>query len=215
VQIDAGPFGWGGAGHSHADTLSLVAWCRSAPVLTDPGTYTYLSDPLERDRFRGTPTHNTVNINQQNQAHAAGPFRWNVKPHVELRTFIASEQGGWVDAICEYGGFQHRRRVRLDEGRLLVLDEVTGPPGEHSIEQVWNLGAAAEVHFAFSDPADEVTTEFSRVYGTKTPSSALIVRRKGTLPLAVAMCLDTRVEMPVSVVEARRIFDNELTNLQS
>jgi len=214
VQIDAGPFGWGGAGHSHADTLSLVAWYRGAPVLTDPGTFTYLSDPVERDRFRGTPAHNTVNINRQNQAQAAGPFRWNKKPHVELRTLIASEQGGWLDAVCEYGGFRHRRRVRLDEGRLLVLDEITGPPGEHSVEQVWNLGAGASaVHFVFSDPADEVTTEFSPVYGMKTPSSALIVRRKGTLPLAVAMCLDALKRTPISVVEARRIFDNEVTNL--
>jgi len=214
VQVDAGPFGWGGAGHSHADTLSLVAWYRGAPVLTDPGTFTYLSDPVERDRFRGTPAHNTVNINRQNQAQAAGPFRWNKKPHVELRTLIASEQGGWLDAVCEYGGFRHRRRVRLDEGRLLVLDEITGPPGEHSVEQVWNLGAGASaVHFVFSDPADEVTTEFSPVYGMKTPSSALIVRRKGTLPLAVAMCLDALKRTPISVVEARRIFDNEVTNL--
>jgi hypothetical protein len=215
VQVDAGPFGWGGAGHSHADTLSLVAWYRGAPVLTDPGTFTYLSDPVERDRFRGTPAHNTLNINRQNQAQAAGPFRWNRKPHVELRTFIASEQGGWVDAICEYSGFRHRRRVRLDEGRLLVLDEISGPPGEHSIEQVWNLGAAARaVHFSFSDPAGEVTSEFSPVYGTKTPSSSLIVRCQGILPMAVAMCLDAHRETPISVVEATRIFDNELTASQ-
>ncbi len=216
VQIDAGPFGWGGGGHSHADTLSLVAWYRGAPVLTDPGTFTYLSDPVERDRFRGTPAHNTVNIDRMDQALTAGPFRWNVKPHVELRTFLADGQVGWVDAVCEYRGFQHRRRVRLDEGRLLVLDEVTGPPGEYAIEQVWNLGASAsEVHFAFSDPADEVTTESSPVYGTKTPSSAFIVRRKGTLPLALSMCLDALRRTPISVVEATRIFDNELTKLHS
>jgi hypothetical protein len=119
-----------------------------------------------------------------------------------------------VDAVCEYAGFRHRRRVRLEEGRLLVLDEISGPPGDHLIEQVWNLGAAAsEVHFAFSDPAEEEAIEVSTVYGTKTRSSALIVKHKGTLPAALAMCLDSRRKTRISVVEARRIFDNELTRL--
>jgi hypothetical protein len=216
LQMDAGPFGWGGAGHSHADTLSFVAWYRGAPLLTDPGTFTYLGDPLERDRFRGTRVHNTVCIDGLDQARAAGPFRWNAKPHVELRTFAPSESGGFVDATCEYGGFRQRRRLRLDEGRLLVLDEISGPPGEHSIEQVWNLGAAAsEVHFAFSDPVEEAAAEVSPVYGVKRPSSALIVQRRGALPLAVAMCLDVRRKTAISVVEARHIFDNELTSLHT
>jgi hypothetical protein len=195
VQVDAGDFGWGGAGHSHADTLSLVAWHRGLPVLTDPGTFTYLADPAARNRFRGTRAHNTICLDGEDQAAAAGPFRWNDKPHVALHA---------------YRGIRHRRRVRLDKGRLLVLDEISGPPGEHSLEQVWNLGAGApEVHFAFSDPADEVNSEVSPVYGTKTPSSALIVRRKAVLPLAVAMCLDTSSQAVISVPEARQVFHNE------
>ncbi len=216
VQVDAGPFGWGGAGHSHADTLSLVAWYRGAPVLVDPGTFTYLGNPAERNRFRGTPAHNTVNIDRRDQAQPAGPFRWNVKPHVELRGFLASEQGGWMDAICEYSGFQHRRRVHLSGGRLLVLDEISGPPGEHLIEQVWNPGdGASQDLFAFSEPAEEAAAEVSPVYGMKTPSSMLVVKRQGTLPLALAMCFDTRQKTAIGVVEARRIFDNELISLQS
>jgi hypothetical protein len=214
VQMDAGPFGWGNAGHSHADTLSLVAWYRGAPVLTDPGTFTYLADPVARDRFRGTRVHNTVCVDGQDQADAAGPFRWNETPHVELRAFSVSRQGGLVDGYCLYRGIWHRRRVRLEEGRLLVLDEISGVAPEHSIEQVWNLGAAAgEVHFGFSDPVEEVSAEVSPVYGVKAPSRALIVRRKGALPLAVAMCLDAREKAEISVEEARRIFDNEVTNL--
>jgi hypothetical protein len=216
VQLDAGPFGWGAAGHSHADTLSLVAWYRGEPVLTDPGTFTYLADPVERNRFRGTPAHNTISIDQRDQALAAGPFRWNLKPRVELCALAPLEQGGFVDAVCEYGGFRHRRRARLCAEQLLILDEVSGPPGERVVEQFWNLGpAASHVHFSFSDEAEEATAEVSPAYGMKAPSRALIVRRKGSLPIAIAMCLDTRRPMATSVVEARRIFDNELTSFQS
>ena len=127
------------------------------------------------------------------QAETAGPFRWNEKPDVELRASGVSEQGGFVDGFCAYRGIRHRRRVRLDEGRLLVLDEIAGPTGRTfdgaSLE---SRRAANEVHFAFSDPVEEVGAEVSPVYGMKTPSSALIVRCRGTLPLAVAMCLDAR-----------------------
>jgi hypothetical protein len=216
VQVDIGPFGWGGAGHSHADTLSLVAWHRDEPVLTDPGTFTYLGNAVQRNRFRGTRAHNTVSIDGQDQAQTAGPFRWHAKPEVELRAFVPTEQGGFVDAACEYRGFRHRRRVRLHDQQLLVLDEVTGPPGEHLLEQVWNLGAAAShVHLAFSEPAEEANTESSSAYGVKAPSPALIVKHKGLLPAAMAMRLDVRETGAVNVVETRRIFDNELTSLHA
>jgi len=211
VQFDAGSFGWGGAGHSHADTLSFVAWYRGEPLLTDPGTFTYLGDPLERNRFRGTAAHNTITIDGQQQAEPAGPFRWNRKPSVQLHAFAPNKDGCFVDATCEYRGFQHRRQILLQGVQLLVLDEVSGPAGEHVLEQVWNLGiAASKVHFAFSEAAQEEPRESSAVYGMKTPSRAFIVRRKGTLPLALAMCLRLDHPIDISVLEARRIFDNEV-----
>ena len=54
--FDAGPFGPWSAGHSHADTLSLVVSSGGEEVLIDPGTYTYM-DPDWRDAFRGTAAH--------------------------------------------------------------------------------------------------------------------------------------------------------------
>ena len=84
---DTGPFGPGTAGHSHADTLSLVLR-RCAPndgqmieqILIDPGTYTYVADPLWRDRFRGTAAHNTLRIDGLDQAIPRGPFAWQSRP---------------------------------------------------------------------------------------------------------------------------------------
>ena len=216
LQFDAGPFGWGGAGHSHADTLSLVVWYNNELVFTDPGTFTYIGDPVERDRFRGTAVHNTITIDGLHQAQTAGPFRWNAKPAVELRSFSPQENGGTIDATCEYLGFQHRRRVHLQDKRLIVLDEINGPPGPHLIEQVWNLGAAArQVHLSFSNQGEEVQAEFSPAYGAKIPSSALIVRRNGTLPTAIAMCLGTDQKADINVADARHMFDNEVSNFHT
>ena len=54
VIADAGPFGPWGAGHSHADTLTLVASAGKEQILIDPGTYTYVGEPQWRNWFRGT-----------------------------------------------------------------------------------------------------------------------------------------------------------------
>lgn len=216
MQFDAGPFGWGAAGHSHADTLSLVAWHGGEPVFIDPGTFTYIGNPIERDRFRGTRAHNTITIDNQNQAQTAGPFRWNEKPSVQIQSFLPAQSGGLVDAVCEYRGFKHRRRAKLHAERLIVLDEISGPPGEYMVEQVWNLGPAAEqLHLSFSAPADKEDGEFSLAYGVKTACPTRIVRSKGTLPIAVAMCLNTREKVEITIAQIRQMFDNEVTSLHS
>jgi Heparinase II/III-like protein len=216
VQVDAGPFGWGGAGHSHADTLSLVASYRGEPIFTDPGTFTYMGSPEERDRFRGTRAHNTITIDGKNQAQTVGPFRWALKPDVKLNAFAAGDDGGSLDALCEYGGFRHRRRICLQDRRLLVLDEIAGPPGEHMVEQVWNLGSAADrVHLTFSAPVEQTTAEFSCAYGVKAGSPARVVMVKGQLPIAIAMCLDTRQSEEVTAESVMQVFDNEETRLRS
>ncbi|MCX6632073.1 MAG: alginate lyase family protein, partial [Candidatus Solibacter sp.] len=77
LVVKAGPLGEGSGGHSHCDVLSLTVRAGSREILIDPGTFTYVADPGERNRFRGSAAHNTVRIDGLNQAVPAGPFRWN------------------------------------------------------------------------------------------------------------------------------------------
>jgi hypothetical protein len=145
IVVKAGPFGEGSGGHSHSDVLSLVARIGDREVLIDPGTYTYISNPEERNRFRGSAAHNTICIDGRDQAVAAGPFRWNQKPETAIREWATSLQADSLDASCSYAGFVHRRRIRLVKPHLLVVfDLVSGPSGEHLIEQFWHLGSAAD-----------------------------------------------------------------------
>ena len=50
IVVKAGPFGEGSGGHSHSDVLSLTVRLAGRDVLIDPGTFTYVADPVERDR---------------------------------------------------------------------------------------------------------------------------------------------------------------------
>jgi len=72
-----GPFGLGGEGHcahAHCDLLSFVLWIGGQPLLVDSGTYTY-HGPL-RDHFRLTAAHNTVMVDDHEQATPMPNFNW-------------------------------------------------------------------------------------------------------------------------------------------
>jgi hypothetical protein len=183
--VDAGPFGPGGAGHSHADTLSIVVRSGDDEILIDPGTYTYVGDPKWRDWFRGTAAHNTVRIDGLDQAGPTGPFRWANRPKVTIHSWETSADHDLLEAECRYAGFVHRRRVEFQKPDVIVIvDEIHGPPGDHDVEQLWHLGSAnARSQLVLPDGAEIVESWRSTVFGEKHPAPLVRVRRRGTLPI--------------------------------
>ncbi len=128
-------FGRGSAGHSHAHALHFTLRHAGEDVLIDPGTYTYVSDPLWRDRFRGTAAHNTIRIDRLDQADPAGPFRWSNLPAAEILDWSAAP---WrLHAFCASRGIRHDRRIFFSAGAVWVVDDVSGA-GRHRIEQFWH-----------------------------------------------------------------------------
>jgi hypothetical protein len=166
-----------------------------------------VADPQARDWFRGTAAHNTVTIDGQDQAQAAGPFRWNSKPEVHLSAWRSDPGGGMAEATCRYNGFTHRRSILLESGRLLVLDEVEGPAGEHDSRQIWQLGrAASKVHVSFSSAAIEEASQISSAYGVKLPGRLFAASIRGPLPTAIAMLLTVQEKQEIDVKSARAIL---------
>ncbi len=186
IIVDAGPFGPWGSGHSHSDTLSLTVRKGDEDILIDPGTYTYVADPKERDWFRGSAAHNTIRIGERDQAVPAGPFRWIDQPKVKIEEWRTDAEQDFLAAHCLYAGFTHRRTIRfVKPDRLEIEDEVEGPPGDHEIEQFWHLGSAFARSRICLDPLGELS-EFSSwassVLGEKHPSPAIRLARRGPLP---------------------------------
>jgi hypothetical protein len=204
--MDAGSFGFGGAGHSHSDTLSIVVTLGDEPVFLDPGTYSYANEQ-ERNWFRSSAAHNTVRIDSRDQGRMGGPFRWTSKPEVSIHEWKPWPEGGLVDATCRYGGFTHRRRVMLDPGMLLVFDEVDGVEGEHVCEQIWQLGpAAAKVALSFSAPAVKSASKFSPAYGRVEAGNSNTVRVAGRFPVRIAMLLRTGESRAITIEDAERML---------
>lgn len=183
--IDAGPFGPGGAGHSHADTLSIVLRSDGEEILIDPGTYTYVGDPKWRDWFRGTDAHNTIRVDGHDQATASGPFRWASRPEVTILSWKTNAERDLLEAECRYGGFVHRRMVEFQKpDRFVIVDEVSGPAGDHEIEQLWHLASPdARSRLVLPEGAETYESWRSTVFGEKHPASVVRVRRRGALPI--------------------------------
>ena len=208
LQMDCGPFGYGGAGHSHSDSLSVTLRRAGEPVLVDPGTFTYIAHLAERNWFRGSIAHNTVRVDGEDQARGVGPFRWADKPNVSLSA-VEQRGAGWLaDAHCEYRGLRHRRRVWLEPEQLIVLDEVAGLPDEHLCEQIWQLGTGAkDLHLSTSTAESQVKPSwFSPAYGAREEGHCLVATIKSTLPVRMAMRLSLEPKPPITVAAAEEAF---------
>ena len=206
--VDTGPFGPGNAGHSHADTLSLVLRIGEEQILIDPGTYTYVADPAWRNRFRGTAAHNTVRIDGLDQGIPRGPFAWQSRPEVEVVRWESDSAQDLLIAACSYAGMRHQRTIVFHKSarRIEVLDRIEGT-GEHRIEQFWHFGAPVRQCPAncFQVRSVMVTLEetagvrlfeggdygwVSPALGVKAPAPVVVVEQRFTLPVSLRTMID-------------------------
>jgi hypothetical protein len=157
LLVSNGRVGTAGFGnHKHNDQLSFELHLAGQPLVVDPGSYVYTSDPAARNLFRGTGFHNTLSVDEgeQNELNPAWLFR--------LQERARPEHLGWqlADGHFEYHGRHHgfapvvhERWLRLLRGKraLVVVDRVRGD-GTRSLR--WHLHFAPGVTVAEGDDGD-------------------------------------------------------------
>lgn len=210
VIVDAGGFGPGRAGHSHSDSLSLVASAGARPILVDSGTYTYVGDPRQRNAFRGSSAHNTIRVDRRDQAMPRSPFWWDSLPVVRALNWRAGDSQDEITAEYRSQEVVHRRLVRfVKPDWIFIVDRLDGPAGEHEIEQFWHLAdQQARGHVHLASAAEAFACWHSCVFGAKREASCLVVRRKTTLPatLAAAICLNPNGTVEITESEDGATF---------
>jgi uncharacterized heparinase superfamily protein len=127
-------------GHAHADTLSFELSLGERRIIVNGGTSVYGNDH-ERQRQRGTRTHSTVTIDGENSSEVWGGFR--VARRAKANEIEVDDQV--LSACAEHDGYarlngspKHRRGWHLSQGKLEVLDVITGS-GDHDIEINFHL----------------------------------------------------------------------------
>src|SRR5258708_12075807 len=144
MMVDAGPQGVGRSGHGHADALSVRFTVDGHRCLVDPGTCVYISDTDDRNVFRGTGAHNTLRVDDQEQAVPAGPFAWIEIPKVKTERWVMGDSFDFL--VASHDGYQrlprpvlHRRYVFRGTGGLWLIRDVAEGQGKHQLESFWHF----------------------------------------------------------------------------
>lgn len=148
LVVDAGPQGAGRSGHGHADALSVQLTANEKPLLIDPGTFSYADPCRERDWFRGTAAHNTVQVDDSSQADPAGPFEWTSRANGALDTWITGKTFDFF--VGTHTGYsqlpspvQHHRFIFHLKSRFWVIRDVLEGAGLHKVAASWHFAPGA------------------------------------------------------------------------
>ena len=213
LTIDAGPQGVSSAGHAHADALSVQLSIGGAAFITDAGTFEYVGDGPERDLFRSTGSHSTLQVDESSQVLPKGPFSWNSLPQVSVeRWTVGPSFELFVGSHDGYGrltaAVRHRRSIfHLRSHFWLVRDLALGQ-GSHELDQVWRLTTKevdqaghsvglsvdgrelAIVVCPDAGGSEAISQElWSPAYGRFEMRPTLHVRKRGALPTEIVTLL--------------------------
>jgi len=144
LVIDAGRQGTGTAGHGHADALSVCISRNGHGILIDPGTCEYVGEGPERNNFRGTSAHNTMQVDGVDQADPQNPFAWKNLPTTTVEQWIPGETFDYF--VGSHDGYRrlsspvvHRRFVFSLKSQFYLVRDVAEGKGEHQLEIFWHL----------------------------------------------------------------------------
>ena len=220
--MDAGPQGALRAGHGHADALSLTLHVDGHEILGDAGTYVYASDGKDRDQFRGTSAHNTLQFDGRNQSEPDGPFAWQHLVNAKAERWVTGETFdlfvGSHDGYSLPGNPQiHRRWVFFRKPKFWLVRDLMLGTGKHQVELRWHLhpelspGKQTEDPFfrsggnsgiAIFSPEGHSWSKtvdqgiWSAAYGSKQSATEVRFTTAATLPAEFAVLLAPTSELP-------------------
>jgi Heparinase II/III-like protein/Heparinase II/III N-terminus len=125
--IDGGPHGALSCGHSHADALAMTLSLGAKDLFIDRGTLTYTGP--ERNEFRTTVSHNTLEIDATSSITPGEPFKWlpGMPPPAQgivcSSTHFSSFYGIAVGHVAGGRPSVHCRRVLHQRGAAWVIHD--------------------------------------------------------------------------------------------
>jgi hypothetical protein len=150
VIFDCGGLGMLKGERAHADSLAIQLFSGGRDILTDSGTYVFACQPEWRAYFRSTAAHNTVSVDDRNQAISGNAFTWEspvsargssktLRSHLHSFPYLEGRHDGYTRREVT-----HRRGlIRMPGDYWLVLDKLSGS-GTHSFAWVYHFGLQVE-----------------------------------------------------------------------
>jgi len=144
LLFDCGPLGDGS--HGHYDSLNVEIAAGGAPLVVDPGRYTYAETGENWRRwFRGTAAHNTICVDGLDQTPYA---RGAAKGPVAQATFLGRRHAAGLDILSGevrspcYEAV-HNRRIVFVAGEYWLLEDRVEGERPHRYDLRFHLSPAA------------------------------------------------------------------------
>jgi hypothetical protein len=232
--FDCGPLGDGG--HGHYDMLNVEIAAGGAPLVVDPGRYTYLADeaaPQWRHWVKGTAAHNTVTVDGLDQVlYRPGRPR---KPHprATLRGRHTSDALDllWGEAVSPCYDAVHQRRILFVAGEYWIIEDRLIGERPHRYDLRFHLtpdAASQAVVYGGPNPVawapglalvfgapHEVVLEqgwVSARYGIKHPAPVVRVTEQGTCDARfVTLAVPLAAGAPLPAMRVRSAADAAVT----
>lgn len=150
LVFSAQPNGTEGLGnHTHNDKLSFTLTVGEDAFLIDPGSGVYTKDPSIRNRFRSTRSHNTVEIDNQEQNRFIETDLFALKN--DARVDLEAVNPNKLIKAQLPGAITHRRLIERLENplRWRIVDSFTGK-GAHRF--CWNFILGEFIQPVLSSP---------------------------------------------------------------
>ena len=166
--------------HKHNDLLSFEYHHAGVPLVVDPGGYVYTSDFDARNLFRGTASHNTLQVDgqEQNELRPEWIFRLFETSNAEHVAFAeTAEQVEYTGRHHGYERFEHpvthQRTLRLSkaDGSIAIADRLTAA-GEHDLR--WHFHLAPGVEAVTLDAATVQLSARGRTWRLHAPAGLAV-----------------------------------------
>jgi hypothetical protein len=159
------------AGHGHADALSFWLSVNGQPILVDPGTYLYHSGGKWRRFFRSTRAHNTIEIDEKDQAEQVADFIFG--HFYRIRNVFLSDENDRIVWRAEHNGYLrlpdpvlHLREITyLKQDQSFRIVDILKCRGTHNVRLLFHLY-----------PNVKILSEENNIYLLSAKNASLAIR---------------------------------------
>jgi hypothetical protein len=138
--FDCGAIGDGG--HGHYDALNVEIAAEGAPIVIDPGRYTYCDDPPHWRRwFKGTAAHNTVTVDGLDQTpyRRGKPKGGAAQARLRQRATAPGLDVLWGEVMSPTYDVVHRRRILFVGNEYWLIEDELDAEGPHRYDLRFHL----------------------------------------------------------------------------
>jgi len=120
------------------DMFHLDIWVNGRNIFCDAGSYSYNTDKKFKDNFIGVIGHNTVMINNSNQMTQVLNFGYSNWTKAKCLEFGKNHFLGKNNAYKKEFDIVHQREVKLENGKIIIIDNIKNITESTNIKQIWN-----------------------------------------------------------------------------